>query len=69
MRERGRVKILYVITKLELGGAQKVCLDLARGFSGEHEVWLMTGPGGMLNSQAAGLLRGGDRRRLLRPVP
>ena len=53
------MKILYVITKLELGGAQKVCLDLAEGFAAENDVWLMSGPGGMLDPRAAEML--GDR--------
>ncbi|HHH84666.1 MAG TPA: glycosyltransferase family 1 protein [Firmicutes bacterium] len=46
------MKILYIITKLELGGAQKVCLTLARHLSLEHDVYVMTGPGGDLNSEA-----------------
>ena len=46
------MKILYIITKLELGGAQKVCLALARHFAREHDVYVMTGPGGDLNSEA-----------------
>ena len=58
------MKILYIITKLELGGAQKVCLTLARNFSREHEVWVMAGPGGELHSDAREFL--GDRLIWLR---
>jgi len=48
--------ILYIITKLELGGAQKVCLNLAKGFMDAHEVYVMTGPGGILNEEARSFL-------------
>lgn len=41
--------IIYVLTKLELGGAQKVCLQLARGASEQGaEVHLITGHEGVL---------------------
>lgn len=53
------MKILYIITKLELGGAQKVCLTLAEAFSCDHEVHLMTGVGGILDDVARKLF--GDR--------
>lgn len=46
------MKILYIITKLELGGAQKVCLTLAEAYSHEHEVHIMAGKGGILDDEA-----------------
>ncbi len=46
------MKILYIITKLELGGAQKVCLKLAEAFSRDHEVHVMAGRGGLLDDEA-----------------
>lgn len=48
--------ILYIITKLELGGAQKVCLTLARNLAQEHDVYVMAGPGGDLNEEAKSFL-------------
>ncbi len=53
------MKILYIITKLELGGAQKICLKLAEAFSKEHDVHVMAGAGGLLNDEAKKML--GDR--------
>ena len=53
------MKIVYVITKLELGGAQKVVLTLAEHFNKTHEVYLIAGPGGLLNNEAKRIL--GDR--------
>lgn len=49
------MKILHVITKLELGGAQEntlhTCRELARR---GHDVTLAFGPGGLLDEEAAG---------------
>jgi len=39
------MNILYIITKLELGGAQKVCLRLAKGIKKNHNVFIMAGKG------------------------
>ena len=50
------MNILYIITKLELGGAQKVCLDLAEHFNKENNVFLMSGSRGKLNPEARKLL-------------
>lgn len=44
-------KILYIITKLELGGAQKVCLSLFKEFS--PNAFLMSGPNGLLINEVA----------------
>lgn len=48
------MRILHVITKLELGGAQQntlhTCRELARR---GHDVLLVAGPGGMLDDEAA----------------
>lgn len=58
------VKILHVITKLELGGAQQNTLHTCRELSSRgHDVTLAFGPGGMLDEEAA---LGGHS---LRPVP
>src|SRR6056297_2823356 len=46
------MNILYIITKLELGGAQKVCLRLAKGIKKNNNVFIMAGKGGQLNSEA-----------------
>lgn len=40
--------IVYIITKLELGGAQKVCLELLRGCGQEHSTMLISGNEGVL---------------------
>lgn len=47
------VKVVYVITKLELGGAQKICLSLFNGLqeSGNNS-YLISGPEGPLVEQA-----------------
>lgn len=37
--------VVYIITKLELGGAQKVCLELSKHFPS----YLISGPNGILN--------------------
>lgn len=44
--------ILYVITKLELGGAQKVCLSLFKQTQEQKiHCYLATGPGGLLTDE------------------
>jgi len=45
--------LVFVITKLELGGAQKMALSLLRGMSGRGvDLYLIAGPGGILESEA-----------------
>lgn len=46
------MKVLYVITKAEVGGAQVHVLDLMRGFRGEFELHLATGEKGYLTEAA-----------------
>jgi glycosyltransferase involved in cell wall biosynthesis len=52
--KKKEVQVLYIITKLELGGAQKVCLSL---FNGAREKgcksFLIAGAGGILNDAVA----------------
>ncbi len=48
-----KINILYVITKLELGGAQKQLLSLIRGLNKEKfEPYLVTAQGGLLIDEA-----------------
>jgi glycosyltransferase involved in cell wall biosynthesis len=48
-----QLHVLYIITKLELGGAQKVCLALAHGLKKEgHETFLISGAHGILTEYA-----------------
>ncbi len=48
-----KVKVLYILTKLELGGAQKVCLSLLEGIQKKGEFSaLISGAQGVLVSQA-----------------
>jgi len=43
------IQVLYIITKLELGGAQKVCISLFNGLqSNGHESFLISGSDGAL---------------------
>jgi len=45
--------IIFIITKLELGGAQKVCLSLAKQVRSKHtDTIVITGPEGLLLNQA-----------------
>ncbi|KKQ32720.1 MAG: hypothetical protein US49_C0006G0171 [candidate division TM6 bacterium GW2011_GWF2_37_49] len=47
------VHVLYIITKLELGGAQKVCLNLAHGINiNGHSSSLISGTEGVFVSEA-----------------
>ena len=49
------IVILYIITKLELGGAQKVCLSLLNGLNDKgHKAGLVSGNQGPLVNQAKG---------------
>lgn len=43
--------VVYIITKLELGGAQKVCLSLFHHFTPQRETFLITSSEGLLTSQ------------------
>lgn len=47
--------IVYIITKLELGGAQKVCLSLFKAFAADKQAALITGSDGILVEQVKGL--------------
>lgn len=49
MNEAHVPHVVYIITKLELGGAQKVCLTLFENFSKEKRSTLITGAGGYLS--------------------
>jgi glycosyltransferase involved in cell wall biosynthesis len=44
--------IVYIITKLELGGAQKVCLTLAKEVADSIPTTLISGPDGVMVQQA-----------------
>lgn len=47
------MKVLQFVTRLDLGGAQEICLDLSRELLREgHEVHLLTGAGGELLEDA-----------------
>lgn len=52
MKNKKEIQVVYVITKLELGGAQKVCLSLLDGLQ-EHQTptYLITGNSGILIDQ------------------
>lgn len=51
-----KIKIAHIITKLELGGAQKTTLSLIRHLSKKHyEVHLITSPEGYLIEEARGI--------------
>jgi len=51
----GNVRILYVITKLELGGAQKQLLYIISHLDKNFELWLATQDKGLLLSEALGI--------------
>ncbi len=44
--------VIYIITKLELGGAQKICLSLFEYFVKNDKALLITGQGGTLDRKA-----------------
>lgn len=49
MIKKENVPVIYVVTKLELGGAQKVCLSLFEELKKKnHETWLISGTEGPL---------------------
>lgn len=49
MKQKKELHVLYIITKLELGGAQKVCLTLKKGLEHEgHTCPLISGTHGIL---------------------
>ncbi|MFH0898436.1 MAG: glycosyltransferase [bacterium] len=49
MQKPNKVHVLYIITKLELGGAQKVCLSLLNGINEtKHRAGLISGSEGFL---------------------
>lgn len=64
------MRILHVITKLELGGAQQNTLFTCRRLAeAGHEVVLASGPGGRLDAEAArGPFRHEVIRTLVRPI-
>jgi glycosyltransferase involved in cell wall biosynthesis len=45
-----KIHVLYIITKLELGGAQKVCLSLFHGLAPDIETFLVSGSEGLLTT-------------------
>lgn len=50
------MKVLQFVTRLDLGGAQEICLDLCRRLLAlDHEVHLLTGASGELMSEARGM--------------
>ncbi|MBI2775145.1 glycosyltransferase [Candidatus Dependentiae bacterium] len=52
--KKKEVHVLYIITKLELGGAQKVCLALLNGAQEQgHTSFLIAGDGGILSQSVA----------------
>src|SRR5579872_6019108 len=52
MNSDKKLHVLYIITKLELGGAQKVCLSLMHGLvQAGHQVSLISGNEGALVSE------------------
>jgi len=55
MEAQKKSAVLYIITKLELGGAQKVCLSLFKGIADETttETFLMAGAGGILTDSVS----------------
>lgn len=55
MKQKKELHVLYIITKLELGGAQKVCLTLKKGLSSYgHIPLLISGAEGALVNQVEG---------------
>jgi hypothetical protein len=52
-----KTRIVFIISQLELGGAQKVCLALFQHFSNENpaQCSLVVGSGGILDRQAKSL--------------
>lgn len=49
-----KLNVLYILTKLELGGAQKVCLTLHKGLTQDHHnAMLLSGAEGVLKQEAS----------------
>ncbi len=49
MLKKENAPVIYIVTKLELGGAQKVCLSLFHELKNKnHETWLISGTEGPL---------------------
>jgi glycosyltransferase involved in cell wall biosynthesis len=46
--------VVFIITQLELGGAQKVCLSLYHSLKDERDTYLIVGKGGTLDATVAG---------------
>jgi glycosyltransferase involved in cell wall biosynthesis len=54
MKSDTQVTVLYIITKLELGGAQKVCLSLFHGLAQQDvTTFLLSGSAGILTKEVA----------------
>ena len=54
MKNKKELAVLYIITKLELGGAQKVCLSLLNGIENNNNVYLISGKKGILTKNIVG---------------
>lgn len=52
MGKKKEIHVIYIVTKLELGGAQKVCLALFKALQKHHQSWLISGTEGQLVSEA-----------------
>ncbi|MFT6765313.1 MAG: glycosyltransferase involved in cell wall biosynthesis [Alteromonas naphthalenivorans] len=48
MGKKKEIHVIYIVTKLELGGAQKVCLSLFNELQKQHQSWLISGTEGQL---------------------
>lgn len=55
MKQKTETAVIYIITKLELGGAQKICLSLFKNtpLDAAFDSFLITGPEGKLVSEVA----------------
>lgn len=51
MEEKKEITLIYIITKLELGGAQKVCITLFNGLNKNFNTYLITSQDGQLVSK------------------
>ncbi len=51
MGKKKGIHVIYIVTKLELGGAQKVCLALFNALQKQHQSWLISGSEGQLVSE------------------
>lgn len=48
MKKKRDIHVIYIVTKLELGGAQKVCLTLFDALQKQYASWLISGTEGEL---------------------